>query len=369
MSSTPRNPFSDPLIEQLHAEGRNLIELPSGRRIVLPAQVGFCHGVRHAVQLLSDTVANAGAQQRIWLLGAMIHNPAVNDYFVKQGVIMLEDEELTSVFTRAKPEDIFVIPAFGLDSVLDGRLRAFARNPAQIVDSTCPFVRRVWQAVAAAATRGSAIIIHGKPGHQETNGIWSRAIQAAPAVAIVPSPAAARQLLDMLADDDENAPYPSAWLSHPERLPHCDWTLVNQTTMLCNETEEIAAILAKASPASHRGSCSLANTLCSATRARQAEAVKLCAQGCACIIVLGGTNSSNTTQLYRLAVQHTTTYYLESPDELNGESIRHFLPDSQQWQLSSPWLPPAPANIGILVGASCPDSAIAELIRKLHNCA
>lgn len=367
MTPTVSNPFSDPFIDQLRAQRQNVIELTSGRRLALPASVGFCHGVRHAVQLLADTVA-AAQQQDIWLLGAMIHNPAVNDYFVKQGVKMLDDHDLDTVFTRAKATDIFVIPAFGLDCELDERLRAFVQSPGQIVDSTCPFVRRVWQAVEQAATTGAAIVIHGKPGHQETTGIWTRAAKVAPAVAIVPSPAAAHQLLDALPPTTPGAAYPPAWLVNADRLPHCDWMLVNQTTMLCSETEVIAAILANAC-AKHHGAFTMANTLCNATRARQAEAEKLCAQACEVILVLGGINSSNTTQLYRLAAKHTTTYYLQSPDDLDSHAVRHYLPNEQQWRDSSHWLPPPPATIGILVGASCPDSEIAALIRKLQACA
>lgn len=368
MSTSAANPFSDPYIDKLRAQGQSIIELASGRRIALPTSLGFCHGVRHAVQLLANTVA-AAPQRDIWLLGAMIHNPAVNNYFVEQGVKMLDDNELDTVFTRAKPSDIFVIPAFGLDCALDERLRAFVQSPGQIVDSTCPFVRRVWQAVEKAAGNGAAIVIHGKPGHQETIGIWSRASKAAPAVALVPSPAAARQLLDALPPAAPAAGYPPAWLANAERLSHCDWVLVNQTTMLCRETEEVAAILANTGGDKRHGTFTMANTICSATRARQAEAEKLCAQAHEVILVLGGINSSNTTQLYRLAIKHSKTYYLQTPDDLHSHSIHHYLPNEQQWCDGSEWLPPPPATIGILVGASCPDSEIAALIRRLQACA
>ncbi|MDD4540356.1 MAG: hypothetical protein PHT80_15195, partial [Lentisphaeria bacterium] len=210
----------------------------------------------------------------------------------------------------------------------------------------------------------------------------------APAVAIVPSPAAARQLLDALPPTTPGAAYPPAWLLNADRLPHCDWVLVNQTTMLCRETEEVATILANAGGnteasdnscasngsnsctcAKHHGAFTMANTLCNATRARQAEAEKLCSQPCEVMLVLGGINSSNTTQLYRLAAKHTTTYYLQSPDDLDSHAIRHYLPNELQWRNNTHWLPPPPATIGILVGASCPDSEIAALIRKLQACA
>lgn len=360
------NPFCDPHIDQLRQQQQAVLDLPSGRRVFLPASVGFCQGVRHAVQLLADTLADAN-HQRIWLLGAMIHNPAVNQWFVKQGLTLLPDNDLDSLFTRARPSDVFVIPAFGLTINLDERLRTFVQAPGRIVDTTCPFVRRVWQAVSQAAAAGDAILIHGKPGHQETMGICSRAARTAPAVAIIPTPDAARRLLASLHVGAQHDDYPRESLINPERLVACNWTLVNQTTMLCTETEEIAGILAKAP--GHHGQFTMANTLCPATRTRQAEVDTLCAKHCEVVVVLGGTDSSNTTQLYRLASKQTTTYFLQSPEDLSATSIRHYLPEEHRWNTTNNWLPPPPANIGVLVGASCPDSEIAALLHKLHACA
>ncbi len=355
------NIFHDDLVSHLR-DSHAPLPLPSGRLVLLPDSFGFCQGVRGAVTRLTRTVAeNPG--RRIWLLGMMIHNPAVNDGFIRQGVTLVPEPQLDALFDHASPQDVFVVPAFGLPLDIDQRLHRFVQPPGCIVDTTCPFVRRVWQAVENGAKQGAAICIHGKPQHQETNAIWSRAAALAPAVAIIPTPEAATAFTAALNGDAD--PYPTQWLLHSERLHELDWVLVNQTTMRGDETRQVADILSNA-PA-HHGTCIQADTLCRATRTRQQDAVNLCTQrNCDIILVLGGTDSSNTTQLYRLAAQNTTTYFIQSPDDIHSDQIRHFLPATHEWKTSSDWLPPSVRVIGILGGASCPDSEIGKLIRNLQ---
>lgn len=355
------DPFHDDDVTTLRETG-GALTLASGRHLVLPGSFGFCQGVRHAVNLLHQTILQSGRRQ-IWLLGAMIHNQAVNEQFARRGARIIAENDLESTFIAARPDDVFIVPAFGLPLDFDRRLRAFVSPPGKIVDATCPFVRRVWQAVSQAAAAGSAVIIHGQPSHQETTAIWSRAAASAAAVAIVPNPDRARQFAATTGTGDLLASYPAELLLNHNRLADAAWTLVNQTTMLGTDTAAVAEILRAASW--HQAPLRVADTLCAATQARQDAAQALCRRPCDLIFVLGGTNSSNTTQLYRLAAGHATAFFLQTPDDLLANVVRHFNPATSSWKETRDWLSPSCRTIGILAGASCPDSELGNLIRKI----
>ncbi len=359
------DPFHDEDISRLRTTG-SALTLPSGRNIVLPKTFGFCQGVRNAVNLLHQTILQNKGRQ-IWLLGAMIHNPAVNEQFAQRGVQIIAESDLETAFDTAPADDVFVVPAFGLPLNFERRLRAFVMPPGKIVDATCPFVRRVWQAVSQAAASGAAVIIHGKPGHQETTAIWSRAAAEAAAVAIIPNPDQARQFAAAAGTKDLYASYPAELLFNHDRLANTAWTVVNQTTMLGTDTTAITDILRTA--AWHQAPLQIADTLCAATQSRQGAAKALCMRPCDVIFVLGGTNSSNTTQLYRLAAGHADAFFLQSPDDLQASMVRHFNPAAATWEETKGWLSPSCQSIGILAGASCPDSELGNLIRKIARLA
>ena len=114
----------------------------------------------------------------------------------------------------------------------------------------------------------------------------------------------------------------------------------------------------------------MAGTLCTATRERQAAAQELCARGCEEIIVLGGTDSSNTTQLYRMAVEKLGVercFFMQSEQNLQTGCVRHFQPFDQRWVSSSNGPLLKARRIGILTGASCPDSELERLLGRLEE--
>ena len=349
--------FSSELVDRIRLQGGEFEVSPSCT-VLLPKAFGFCTGVNRAVTTLNKVVTGLDDGRHVWLLGAMIHNPAVNKAFAKAGVQVSSCAE--EVFDKATPHDIFVIPAFGLPLELDRHLREFVAEDGRIVDATCPFVRRVWNEAELAGNQGKAVIIHGKYGHQETYGIWSRAVSKAPACVLLSTVEEAKRFAE-----DRHA-LASERLFNAEKLAGSDWTLLNQTTMLSTETANIAEILRKASW--HRGDVAMAGTLCTATRERQAAAQELCARGCEAIIVLGGTDSSNTTQLYRMAVERLgeeRCFFVQSAQDLRAGCVRHFLPFEQRWTLSPNELLLKARRIGVFTGASCPDSELERLLKRL----
>ena len=347
--------FSSDLVDKIRANG-GIHDCGDGRRIILPRTFGFCSGVFNAVSKLSETVQN-NREKEIWLLGAMIHNPAVNSHFVKSGVRIADSKSLDNVFSSTGKKTVFVIPAFGLPVEIDERLRASVDSKERIVDATCPFVRRVWEFAKTAGKSGHAVVIHGKHGHQETNAIWSRAVKYADSCVLLTSPAEARRFADGISS------VPPERLFNPHLLAERKWTLVNQTTMLSTETAEIAEILKGA--AWHMESVELAGTLCPATRDRQNAAKELCEAGCDAIFILGGTDSSNTTQLYRMAADRIgggRCFFVQSSANVGDNAVEHYLPLEGRWT-ESPL--PLCKTIGILTGASCPDTELEKLVIRL----
>ena len=329
----------------------------------LPQAFGFCGGVQHALKTLQHTLATRGTRT-VWLLGQIIHNDTVNAFFRTQGAHILPEQQIDSVFARAAPDDIIVIPAFGVPLDLDSRLRAFCRSPDQLVDTTCRYVKRIWTFVEAMAAEKRTILIHGKPDHPETRATLSRALTPENAVILIPDLAAARHLADLIRRR-ALAEVPQSLVRNPGRLTLERMALVNQTTMLYQETKEIDAVIHDALD-SVRGSLALAETLCRATQDRQNAATELCRKGCDLAIVVGGFSSSNTTQLYRLAKEYCPTYFIRDATALTRAEIRHHHPDRHETAVTRDWLPASVRHIGILAGASCPPCDIGDVLRRFR---
>lgn len=353
--------FHDPDVDRAVANNGEIV-LDNGTRVCLPSVFGFCGGVLRALNLLGHTLAeNPG--RPVWLLGEIIHNPTVNRFFRERGATILPHEKLAEVFEVAQPGDRLVIPAFGISADLDRRIREFAACPGNIIDATCGYVRRIWTFVASVAARNGTVIIHGKPDHPETLATLSRALGAENTVILVADLAEAETLARMirqghLADthDVRIAGQPKPDLKH--------LALVNQTTMLYRETAHIESLLRKAVEAAG-GELWAPDTVCRATQDRQDAARQLCRRRLDVIMVVGGFDSSNTNQLYRLAKETAPTFFVSDAEAIQLQCITHFIPETGSLTATSEWLPKPPAVIGVLAGASCPPTDIGGVIRRL----
>ena len=335
-------------------------------RVRLPRILGFCGGVRNALSVLRNALDESGGR-RIWLLGEIIHNDTVNQYFRERGVAILPETEIDTVFERAAVDDIVVIPAFGIPRELEARLRAFCRNPDQIVDTTCGYIKRIWVFAERMAAEGRTILVHGKRDHPETRATLSRALTSGNAAIILPDLSTARLLADAIRSRSPAA-FPSAQVLNGEHLDLSSLAVVNQTTMLYEETCEIEAAIRDAAVAIG-GDVGTAATLCRATQERQAAALEVCRGQCDLILVVGGYVSSNTTQLFRLAEQHCAAYLIRNATALARDRIEHYRPDIAETVTTPDWLPVDAADIGVLAGASCPPSDVGEVIERLRQIA
>lgn len=353
--------FSDPDVDQARKQNGE-IRLRSGRTLMLPRAFGFCAGVMRALRML-DTWIRVEVPGNIHLLGPIIHNDTVNNAFREQGVNILPENDIEAVFRDAESSDRIVLPAFGVPVEVEERLRQ-AFLDENILDTTCPYVRRVWAFLSRLRGGGWTVAVHGKAGHPETRATVSRALRVADTVLLVPS----EREVDLVCE----AMAAGGWHSYPTHLRRGDAAagigpiaLVNQTTMLYDDTLAIARQLSHCAQRAGLG-VTLADTVCRATQERQHAAAELCARRPDVVLVVGGFTSSNTAQLYRLAIAATETFFIDGAASLSPQMIVHYVPGDGILHTES-WLPTGWKRLGLLAGASCPASDIGAVIRRFRS--
>lgn len=360
MTPCGENLFGDPLVSDIKEAGGILRR--GDLTLRLPRVFGFCGGVTRAVRLLKDE-RKKSAERDIWLLGPIIHNDAVNTWFRERGVRIAPEDAPQRCFEHAAPSDCFVIPAFGLPRPVQDQLAKFADANARIVDTTCPYVARIWDFVQRQSDLGRTVLIHGKPGHPETNGILSRSLSGSNAAIVVPDAEHAAILARAVRDNDITR-YPDSLCHQAEKVDLANMACVSQTTMLYSETEQIAEFLRIAADGTS-GKLQTMNTVCRATQERQDAARELCRIDCDLRIVVGGFDSSNTNRLQDMAANAGPAYFIRDENAIGKDGIRHYDPSLGREVTTANWRPPGPLEIGILAGASCPDGIIGNVIRRL----
>src|SRR5262245_35528907 len=162
--------YHSSIVETIRAAGNRLTA--PGVEIRLAQEFGFCYGVDRAVEYAYETVEKF-PDRPITLIGEIIHNPHVNARLREMGVKIIPPEAVArDVEIRFGPEDVVIIPAFGVPSPLFESLRA---TGCVLVDTTCGSVLNVWKNVEKYARDGFTSIIHGKYAHEETRATASRA--------------------------------------------------------------------------------------------------------------------------------------------------------------------------------------------------
>ncbi|AFN74441.1 hydroxymethylbutenyl pyrophosphate reductase [Melioribacter roseus P3M-2] len=345
--------------------------------LLIARHFGFCYGVENAIEIAYKTVrSNPG--KRIFLLSEMIHNPHVNEDLKSNGVNFIMDnhgnqfvpwDEITS-------DDIVIIPAFGTTVETENLLKS--KNIDIVTyNTTCPFVEKVWNRSAALGGKGYTIVIHGKHYHEETRATFSHTSLNSPSV-IVRDLKEARILSEfILGYKNEKEFYRffegklTPHFKFPEDLERIG--VVNQTTMLAEETEEIANLL-KQTMLQKYGEENLKerfadtrDTLCYATNDNQSATYELTKQNADAAIVVGGYNSSNTSHLVEILSAKFPTYFISDPSKIiSKEEILYFDIEQKKEATGKNFLPKdRPPVIAITSGASCPDSLVEAVIRKL----
>lgn len=274
------------------------------REVYLAENLGFCYGVKRAIQLAEDSVTS---DSRSYTLGPIIHNPQMVARLAEKGIGKIETlEEIT--------EGTVIVRSHGVGPHVYDMIEAKGLN---LVDATCPHVRKAQNAAKSLSDEGYQVVIVGDKHHPEVRSILEWAGSGAVAV-----------------DTEEEA----------EALPvYGRLGVVSQTTFSGARFKKIVSVLLDKS-----SDVRIIRTICTATDLRQSAAVKLAGE-VDIMIVVGGKNSANTTKLAQLCAERCKTYHIETAAEVRDE-----------------WFATI-KKIGITAGASTPDWIIKEVYEKCQK--
>ena len=269
--------------------------------VILAKTAGFCFGVKRAV----DTVYKEAGKKNVYTYGPIIHNSEVVNDLKKKGVEVINSREEL----EALEEGTVIIRSHGVAREIYDLIY---KKGLELVDATCPFVRKIHKIVEKAGNDGNQVIIVGSEQHPEVQGIkgWC--------TGEVHSISEASQLDGI----DLNKPT----------------TLVSQTTFNYKKFQDLVEKISKT-----YYDILVLNTICNATQERQVEARQIASQ-VDVMIVIGGRNSSNTQKLYEICRRECKhTYYIQTLEDFKPEitgTVR---------------------SVGITAGASTPNQIIEEV--------
>lgn len=329
---------------------------------------GFCWGVERAVAMAYETRQHF-PNERIWITNEIIHNPSVNQRLREMQVGFIPVIDNQKDFSEIAQGDVVILPAFGASVQEMQRLNDLG---CKIVDTTCPWVSKVWNTVEKHKKNRYTSIIHGKYSHEETIATSS----FAGTYLIVLNLAEAEYVANYILNGGDRAEFMAKFHhAHSEGFdPDRDLDqigIANQTTMLKGETEQIGKLfertmMRKYAPDQLNQHFLSFNTICDATQERQDAMFSLVDEKLDLMVVIGGYNSSNTTHLQEIAIEERIpSYHIDSADRIqSGNCIEH-KPLGQPLTRTENWLPEGDIVVGITSGASTPDRAVEEVIEKI----
>ena len=366
--------YKSELVEKIRANGNTYTS--GDVTIKLASSFGFCWGVERAVEYAYEA-RRRFPERKLWITNEIIHNPKVNEQLSSMGIQFVEQKDGQKDFSKISPEDVVLWPAFGASLQ---EMEFFQNNNNEIVDTTCPWVSRVWNQLDKHRQRNFTSIIHGKYTHEETIATSSFAETYLVVLDMEQARYVANYILHADDNPDGQAAFRSEFLAKFKNAmsPGFDPDIhlqqvgiANQTTMLEGETKQIAKLfettmLRKYGPQRLDDHFISFNTICNATQERQDAMFELIDEQLDVMVVIGGFNSSNTTHLQEIAIDKGhKSFHIDGPACIrNDNSIRH-----QELrggiQVTENWLPPGPITVGITSGASTPDRMVSDAIERI----
>ncbi|HXC93743.1 MAG TPA: 4-hydroxy-3-methylbut-2-enyl diphosphate reductase [Geobacteraceae bacterium] len=271
--------------------------------IIIAKHAGFCFGVKRATLLAFEKAADGIPTST---LGPIIHSPQVVQRLEEKGVRVVNN---LSQLENGR----IILRSHGVTST---EMKEAHEKGLEVVDATCPFVRKAQSYVQLLSDEGYEVLVVGDRDHPEVEGIVSYANRP---VTVVASAEEARSLPTMKS-----------------------LGVVAQTTQSYETLEAVVEVcLAKVQE------LRVFNTICDATSVRQDEA-KILARKVDCMVVIGGYNSANTRRLAEICLElQPNTYHVETADQL-----------SEEWFVGK-------KSVGITAGASTPKWLIDEVIERI----
>lgn len=366
--------FHSMIVEKLRDRGGKITV--GNTTVLLAEQFGFCYGVERAIDLAYAS-RKVFPDNRIFLIGEIIHNPDVNRHLREMGIVSLPWQEMDSSYDDLTEDDVMIVPAFGAPTPFMDKVE---KHGCYVVDTTCGDVMKVWRRVRGYAKDGITSIIHGKSNHEETRATASRALgeMGDGNYLVVLTLADVDYLCDYIRNGGDREIFLSRFegeYSHgfdPDlHLRHIG--VANQTTMLKSETEEIQRRLRKAiiDRDGNDGSFQMFDTICGATQERQDALFEMLRKPMDLLLVVGGYNSSNTTHLVEIAEPEVPTFFIRDASCIRSlEEIMHYdlhHREEKTSDYSRLFAANRPVTVGITAGASCPNNLIEETLVKIFE--
>ena len=279
--------------------------------IKLAKTAGFCFGVKRAV----DTVYKEAEKnnETIYTYGPIIHNEQVVEDLERNGVFVVNTiDELKAL----KKGTTVIVRSHGVGKFVYDLMEEYGLN---IVDATCPFVKKIHRIVERESKAGKRIIIIGNDKHPEVEGIKGWVCGTATVIETI------EEAQGFVAEETEQL------------------CIVSQTTFNYNKFQDLVEII------SEKGyDVESINTICNATEERQTEA-KLIAGTVDGMIVIGGSHSSNTQKLFEICKKECeNTYYIQTLEDLDIEKLKGM------------------NVVGVTAGASTPNNIIEEVQKHVR---
>ena len=352
-------------------------------QVLIPRHFGFCFGVERAIHMAFSTLEK-NPEHRTFLVSEIIHNPLVNNELKERGIEFIYDAEGRRQVSadELSNDDIALIPAFGTtlqieDSLKQSGIDTSTKEYRGSYDTTCPFVSKVWKRGEELGREGYTIIIHGKYNHEETQATHSHTKEYTKTLVVLDEAEAkkvAAYITGEMALADFERQFAGMASEHfdPERdLQRV--AVVNQTTMLADETKQVTETLREAMRQRYGEEnldyhCADTNdTLCYATNQNQNATRALLRSSADLALIVGGYNSSNTAHLVEICSEIMPSFLIANSDEiLSQHGIRHFDIHAKQMAESQDWLPgELPVRLIITSGASCPDILMNQVLQKV----
>lgn len=372
--------FKSPLVDEL--KSNNFVIEKDGVKVHLAKDFGFCWGVERSIALAYEAVEHFPGKT-VHITNELIHNPEVNDRLHEMNVQFIEKlGEGKKDFDKVGEGDVVILPAFGASFE---EMQLLNSKGVDVVDTTCPWVSKVWNTVDTHQRKGLTSVIHGKYGHEETVATTSFCEDY---ICVKDMKEA-----EMVADYIINGGDKEAFLKHFEKAVSKGFDpdtmlnkvgLANQTTMYKKETRAIGQLMQKAmikkfGPVDAKDHYAEFDTICDATQERQDAIHELVENanslGLDFILVVGGWDSSNTAHLLEIPQKAgVRSFHINKADCIGADNtITHrtmkgdivtekFLEDMDK-----------DVVMGVTSGASTPDKAVQDslsqifLLKKVHS--
>jgi len=311
------------------------------------------------------------AGEDMHITNEIIHNPSVNKKLEEMKIKLIEPTAANGEkdFSGVKKGDVVILPAFGA-SVQEMQL--LDEREVNIVDTTCPWVSKVWNAVDTHKRKNYTSVIHGKYDHEETIATASFA-----AIYII------IKNLDELAYVQNymlNGGDKTEFLSKFSKAisagfdPDKDLEavgLANQTTMLKGDTEAMGkglqqTMMQKYGVENVNEHFMVLDTICDATQERQDAMYQLVDSNPDMFLVVGGWNSSNTSHLQEIAeLKGIESFWVNEPSCIREDGSIQWLTSWGELKETENWLPEGPVKIAVTSGASTPDKVVEDILDRV----